>query len=70
MIPILNHETIKWKTFSFSLPGWAKQWYKLHVCNFHGSWSVLKDQFCFVFFSLSSIVDLCNEILSFTQKEG
>jgi hypothetical protein len=70
MIPGLNHETIKWKTVPFSLMGWAKQWYKLHVCNCHGSWSVLMDQFCFAFFPLSRIIDLRNEVLSFTQKEG
>jgi hypothetical protein len=70
MIPGLNHETIKWKTFSFSLMGWAKQWYKLHIYNCHDSWSILKDQFCFAFFPLSRIVDLHNEVVSFTQKEG
>jgi hypothetical protein len=26
----MNHETLKWKTISFSLTRWAKQWYKLH----------------------------------------
>jgi hypothetical protein len=66
----LNHETIKCKTFPFSLTVWAKQWYKLHVYNCHGSWSVLKDQFCFALFPLSRIIDLSNEVLSFTQKEG
>jgi hypothetical protein len=30
----------------------------------------LKDQLSFVFFPLSRIIDLCNEVLSFTQKEG
>jgi hypothetical protein len=66
----LNHETIKWKTIPFSLTGWAKKWYKLHVYNCHGSWSVLKDEFCFAFFPLSRIIDLHNEVLSFAQKEG
>jgi hypothetical protein len=27
----MNHETLKWKAFPFSLMGWTKQWYKLHV---------------------------------------
>jgi hypothetical protein len=27
MISGMNHETLKWKTFPFSLTGWAKQWY-------------------------------------------
>jgi hypothetical protein len=30
----------------------------------------LKDQFCFVFFPLSKIIDLHNEVLNFAQKEG
>jgi hypothetical protein len=45
MISGMNHETLKWKTFLFSLTGWAKQWYRFHVSGFHGSWVVLKDQF-------------------------
>jgi hypothetical protein len=70
MILGLNHETIKWKTFPFSLTRWKKQWYKVHVYNCHGSWSILKDQFCFTFFPLSKTIDLHNVVLSFTQKEG
>jgi hypothetical protein len=23
----MNHETLNWKAFPFSLPGWGKQWY-------------------------------------------
>jgi hypothetical protein len=42
MISGMNHETLKWKDFSFSLTGWAKQWYKLHVSSCHGSWVILK----------------------------
>jgi hypothetical protein len=41
-----------------------------HVDNCCGSWIILKDQFCFAFFQLSKIIDLCNEVLSFNQKEG
>jgi hypothetical protein len=37
MISRMNHETLKWKAFLFSLTGWAKQWYKLHVSSCHGS---------------------------------
>jgi hypothetical protein len=37
MISGMNHETLKWKAFPFSLMGWAKQWYKLHVRSCHGS---------------------------------
>jgi hypothetical protein len=60
MISGMNYETLKWMAFPFSLTGRAKQWYKLHVSSCHGSWVILKDQFCFAFFSLSKIIDLCN----------
>jgi hypothetical protein len=70
MILGMNHETLKWKAFPFSLTGWAKHWYKLHVSNCHGSWVILKDQLCFGFFPLSKIIDLHNEVLNFAQKEG
>jgi hypothetical protein len=70
MISVMNHETLKWKAFPFSLTGWTKQWYKLHVSSYHGSWVILKDQFCFVFFPLSKIFDLHNNVLNFAQKEG
>jgi hypothetical protein len=66
----MNHETLKWKAFLFSLTGWAKQWHKLQVSSYHGSWVILKDQFCFAFFPLSKIIDLRNEVLSFTKKEA
>jgi hypothetical protein len=69
MISEMNHEKLKWKAFPFSLMGWAKQWYKLHVSSYYGSWVILKDQLCFVFFSLSKIIDLHNEVLNFAQKE-
>jgi hypothetical protein len=69
MISGMNHETLKWKTFPFSLMGWAKQWYKLHVSGCHDSGVVLKDQFYFAFFPLSKIIDLRNEVLKFAQKK-
>jgi hypothetical protein len=70
MISGMNHETLKWKAFPFSLTGWAKRWYKLHISSCHGSWDFLKDQFCFALFALSKIIDLRNEVLNFAQKEG
>jgi hypothetical protein len=70
MISGMNHEALKWKAFLFSLTGWAKQWYKLHVNSCQGSWVILKDKFYFAFFLLSKIIDLCNEVLNFAQKEG
>jgi hypothetical protein len=69
MISGMNHEPLKCKAFPFSLIGWAKPWYKLHVSSCHGSWVILKDQFYFAFFPLSKIIDLYNEVLSFTQRK-
>jgi hypothetical protein len=43
MISRMNHETLKWKAFPFSLTGWAKQSSKLYVSSCHGSWVILKD---------------------------
>jgi hypothetical protein len=65
MISGMNHEILKWKAFPFLLTGLAKQWYKLHVSNCHGSWVILKYQFCFAFFPLCRIIDLHNEVLNF-----
>ncbi len=65
MISGMNHETLMWKTFPFSLMGSAKQWYKLHVSGCHSSWVVPKDQFFFTFFPLSKIIGLRNEVLNF-----
>jgi hypothetical protein len=70
MISGMNHETLKWKAFPFSLTGWANKWYMLHVNSCHGSWVILKDLFYFTLFLLSKIIDLCNEVLNFAQKEG
>jgi hypothetical protein len=70
MISGMNHETLKWKAFPFSLMGRAKQWYKLYVSSCHGSWVILKDHLCFTFFLLSKIIDLHNEFINFAHKEG
>jgi hypothetical protein len=70
VISRMNHETLKLKDFLFLLTGWAKQWYNLHVSSCHASWVILKDQLCFAFFPLSKIIDLRNEVLNFSQKEG
>jgi hypothetical protein len=64
MISGMNHETLKWKAFSFSLTRWARQ-YKLHVNSCHGSWVILNDQFCFTFFPLSKIIALRKEVHNF-----
>jgi hypothetical protein len=61
---------LEWKAFPFLLTGWAKQWYRLRVSSCHGSWVILKDQYCFAFFPLSKIIDLHNEVLNFAQNKA
>ena len=39
----LTQETLKWKLFSFSLSGEAKQWYIRVVGCVNGSWIELRD---------------------------
>jgi hypothetical protein len=70
MISGMNHETLKWKAFPFSLTGWAKRWYKLHVSSCQGGWVILKDRFCFAFFPLFKIIHLHNKVINLAQKEG
>jgi len=45
-IPGMNHEIMKWKLFSFSLTGHAKEWYSLTVARVEGNWNILKEKFC------------------------
>jgi hypothetical protein len=66
MLSGMNHETVEWKAFLFSLIGWRK----LHVSSCHDSLVILKTQFYFAFFPLSKIIALRNEVLNFAQKEG
>ena len=41
----MTHETTKWKLFSFSLLGRAKQWYAHTVGGINGNWDELRDKF-------------------------
>jgi len=65
----MTQETIKWKLFSFSLLGRAKQLYAHTVGGIHGNWDELHDKFCLAFFPLSRIATLQIELLTFQQKE-
>ena len=69
-IPGMHHETIKWKPFPFTLTGPAKDWYSITVGSIEGDWNVLKEKFCLRYFSLSKIIALRMEALSFKQREG
>ena len=41
----MTQETLRWKLFSFSLIGKAKQWYTLAVQSTNGDWDKLKTNF-------------------------
>jgi len=68
-ISSMNHETLKWKLFPFSLSERAKQWYTYTVRSVEGDWKELRDKFCLAFFPISQIIPLCRKILTFQQKE-
>ena len=65
----MSHETLKWKLFPFSLMGRAKHWYTRTVGSVQGDWKALCSSFCLSFFSISGVVSLRIEVLSFKQKE-
>ena len=65
----MTHVTLKWKLFSFSLLGRAKQWYAHTVGGVNENRDELRDNFCLAFFPLSRIATLRIEILTFQQKE-
>jgi hypothetical protein len=65
----MSDETLRWKLFPFSLKGRAKRWYKQTIGSRQGDWEALCSSFCLQFFSISRIVNLCSEILTFKQKE-
>ena len=61
--------TLKWKLFSFSLTGKAKQWYTHAIESTNGDWDELKDKFCLAFFPMFRIGSLPRAILDFEQCE-
>ena len=65
----MSDETLRWKLFPFSLTGRAKQWYSLTVGSMQGDWEILCSKFCLCFFSISKVVSLRKEVLSFRQLE-
>jgi hypothetical protein len=65
----MEHETIKWTLFPFSLLGRAKKWYAHTVGGVNGNWDELRDKFCLAFFPDSRVGALRIEILTFRQKE-
>jgi hypothetical protein len=48
----------------------AKTWYKRAVGSKEGDWEALSSSFCIDFFSVSKVVNLRNEILTFKQEDS
>jgi len=61
----MEHETIKWMLFPFSLLGRAKKWYAHTIGGVNGNWDELRDKFCLAFFPDSRVGALRIEILTF-----
>ena len=65
----MSQDTLWWKLFPFSLDERAKQWYAHNVGKVAGDWEELRNRLCLVFFPISLIAALRQEILNFLQKE-
>ena len=65
----MSQETLRWKLFPFSLDERVKQWYAHNVGKVPRDWEELRNKFYLVFFPISQIAALRQEILSFQQKE-
>ena len=65
----MSNKTLRWKLFSFSLTGRAKQWYSQTVENMQGDWETLCSKFCLCFFPTSKVVSLWKEVMNFRQLE-
>ena len=61
----MSDETLRWKLFPFSLEGKAKTWYLQTAPSKNGDWKELCSSFCLEYFSVSKIICLRLEILSF-----
>jgi hypothetical protein len=66
----MTQETLRWKLFSLSLMGRAKQWYTDTVESTNGDWDEFNDKFCLAFFPMSHIGSLPRAIFNFEQREG
>jgi hypothetical protein len=63
----MSDKTLRWKLFSFSLKGKARQWYSKVVGKQEGDWGLLCSTFCLDFYPIFLIVDLRVKVLIFKQ---
>jgi hypothetical protein len=57
------------ETLPIFFSGGAKKWYYSSVGSMEGSWDKLREKFCLTVFSMSRVVTLRLEILSFKQLD-
>ena len=62
-------QNLMMEAFSFLLDGKAKRWYNLTIGSRQKDWGALCSSFCLQFFSISRVVNLRLEVLSFKQEE-
>jgi hypothetical protein len=65
----MSQETLHWKLFPFSLNKRARQWYDHNIGKVNGDWKELRNIFYLVFFPISRIAALRQDILNFQQKD-
>ena len=65
----MTQETLRWKLFPFSLDEKARHWYTHNVGKVNGDWEELRNRFRLMFFPISRIAALRQEILSFQQNK-
>jgi len=65
----MSQDTLWWKLLPFSLDERTKQWYTHNVGKVAGDWEELRNIICLMFFPISRIAALQQEILNFQQKE-
>jgi hypothetical protein len=64
----MSDQTLRWKLFSFSLKGKARQWYDKAVGKQQGDWGSLRSNFCLDFYPISQIIDLRVKVLTFKKE--
>ena len=65
----MSQETLWWKLFPFSLDERVKQWYAHNIGKVKGDREELRNKFYLVFFPISQIASLRQEILTSRQHE-
>jgi hypothetical protein len=65
----MSQETLLCQLFPFSLDKRARQWYDHNVGKVNRDWEELRNRFYLMFFPISRIAALRQEILNFQQKD-